>query len=167
MQNMASQSLCTFSEEVGVTSGCGQVMAEGRVSHRADIQPPSSDVYMKLKGYVYIQKGGHAPHSSAHKPTVPYMTCRYQFRAAEKTKNTAQQLEKTPLYRPRAQQREYVSPALYLANLYLFLLYENTSDTSTSRPSHHVWAIIINCSLIATVTVGRIYEEEEGGWEKG
>lgn len=52
MQNMASQSLCTFSEEVGVASGCSQVMAEGRVSHRADIQPPSSDVYMKLKGYM-------------------------------------------------------------------------------------------------------------------
>lgn len=53
MQNMSSQSLCTFSEEVGVASGCGQVMAEGRVSHKADIQPPSSEVYMKLKGYVY------------------------------------------------------------------------------------------------------------------
>ena len=49
MQNTSSQSLCTFSEEVGGVSGCGLLMAEGKVSQRADIQPPNSDVYMKLK----------------------------------------------------------------------------------------------------------------------
>ena len=37
------------------------------------------------------------------------MCCRHQFRAAEKTKNTAQQLDKTPIYKPRAAQKEYVS----------------------------------------------------------
>ena len=52
MQDTSSQSLCTFSEEVGVASGSGLLMAEGKVNQRADIQPPSSDVYMKLKGYV-------------------------------------------------------------------------------------------------------------------
>ena len=51
MQDTSSQSLCTFSEEVGVASGCGLLMAEGKVNQKADIQPPSSDVYMKLKGY--------------------------------------------------------------------------------------------------------------------
>ena len=34
-----------------MTSGCGLLMAEGKVNQKADIQPPSSDVYMKLKGY--------------------------------------------------------------------------------------------------------------------
>ena len=53
MQNTSSQSLCTFSEEVGVVGGCGQLMAEGKVNQKADIQPVSSDVYMKLKGCVY------------------------------------------------------------------------------------------------------------------
>jgi transcription initiation factor TFIIF subunit beta len=83
MQNTSSQSLCTFSEEVGVAGGCGQLMAEGKVSQRADIQPPSSEVYMKLKGH--------------------------QFRAAEKTKNTAQQLDRAPasVYKPRSHQKEY------------------------------------------------------------
>ena len=40
------------------------------------------------------------------------MVCRrHQFRAAEKTKNTAQQLDRTPatVYKPRSQQKEYVS----------------------------------------------------------
>lgn len=48
MQDTTSQSLCTFSEEVGVAGGCGPV-AEGKVNQRADIQPTSSDAYMKLK----------------------------------------------------------------------------------------------------------------------
>ena len=39
------------------------------------------------------------------------LSARHQFRAAEKTKNTAQQLDRTPttVYKPRAQQKEYVS----------------------------------------------------------
>jgi hypothetical protein len=102
MQNTSSQSLCTFSEEVGVAGGCGQLMAEGKVSQRADIQPPSSEVYMKLKG------------SELHVVMLLYLTWlaiyRHQFRAAEKTKNTAQQLDRAPasVYKPRSHQKEYV-----------------------------------------------------------
>jgi transcription initiation factor TFIIF subunit beta len=83
MQNTSLQSLSTFSEEVGVADGRGLLAAEGKVNQRADIQPVSSEVYMKLKGH--------------------------QFRAAGKTKNTAQQLERAPttLYKPRSQQKEY------------------------------------------------------------
>jgi transcription initiation factor TFIIF subunit beta len=101
MQNTSSQSLCTFSEEVGVAGGCGQLMAEGKVSQRADIQPPSSEVYMKLKG------------SELHVVMLLYLTWlaiyRHQFRAAEKTKNTAQQLDRAPasVYKPRSHQKEY------------------------------------------------------------
>ena len=102
MQNTSSQSLCTFSEEVGVAGGCGQLMAEGKVSQRADIQPPSSEVYMKLKG------------SELHVVMFLYLTWlaiyRHQFRAAGKTKNTAQQLDRAPatVYKPRSHQKEYV-----------------------------------------------------------
>ena len=55
MQDTSRQSLCTFSEEMGVSSGCGLLMAEGKVNQRADIQPPNNDVYMKLKGLVALQ----------------------------------------------------------------------------------------------------------------
>ncbi len=45
MQSISSQSLSVFSEG---TDG-GQVVAEGKVSQRADIQPVHTAEYMKLK----------------------------------------------------------------------------------------------------------------------
>ncbi len=45
MQSLSSQSLSVFSEG----EGGGQVVAEGKVSQRADIQPLDSAAYMKLK----------------------------------------------------------------------------------------------------------------------
>ena len=52
MQNTSFQSLCTFSEDVGEEGGCGHIVAEGKVNQRADIQPTSSDAYLKLKRYI-------------------------------------------------------------------------------------------------------------------
>ncbi|KAL5476220.1 hypothetical protein EMCRGX_G026136 [Ephydatia muelleri] len=78
MQDSQSQCLCLFSED-----SSGQLVAEGKVLHRADIQPTDSSVYMKLK--------------------------RHQIELAEKTKFTAQALEKTPasVYKPKASHKEY------------------------------------------------------------
>ena len=45
MQNISSQTLCVFTEGGPVN----EVVAEGRVTQKADIQPLDSNVYMKLK----------------------------------------------------------------------------------------------------------------------
>lgn len=71
-QDISSQSLATFSED----SSSGELMAEGKVVQKADIQPVDSDSYMKLK--------------------------LHQIKAAEKTKFQATQLNATPTntYKP-------------------------------------------------------------------
>ena len=44
---------------IGTTICAGELAAEGKVIHRADIQPTDSSVYMKLKRLVlYGGKGG-------------------------------------------------------------------------------------------------------------
>ena len=45
LQDTSRQSLCTFSED----SSTNQLMAEGRVTQKADIQPLDTASYMKLK----------------------------------------------------------------------------------------------------------------------